>query len=207
MDGAAERWTVPLDETEFLDAAIQRANGETERASGLFLVVPEAIEGPGDQIALRLVEGRQGIEDRSSDGGLDGPGREIGQADALDLVARAEGEGALEHILKFANVAGEIVGGQRRQGVGGDALDVAAEALVEPPEEIREQRRDVALALPQGGNHDADDVETVEEVLAEAAVLHDRLEVLVGRGDYSDVDRVSLGRPDRPDLLFLQDPE
>src|SRR6266404_133247 len=83
-----------LDQPELLDAAIQRTNGEAERAGRLLLVIPEPIER------------------------------------ALDLVAGAEGERPLQEILELANVAGEVVRGHRGQRVGGDALDLAAEALV-----------------------------------------------------------------------------
>src|SRR3989442_1160500 len=47
-----------LDEAELLDAAVERAHGEAERAGGLLLVVQEARERTRDQIALGLIEGR-----------------------------------------------------------------------------------------------------------------------------------------------------
>src|SRR5262249_40198137 len=67
-----------LDEAEFLDATVQRADGETERARGLFLVVSEAIESPRDQIALGLIERRQRVV-HCRGGQRVGLGGEIGQ--------------------------------------------------------------------------------------------------------------------------------
>src|SRR5215475_3184223 len=138
------RLTVLLDEPELLDATVQRPDGEAQRARRLLLVVSEALEGSSDQIPLGLIEGRELVDDRGG-GRRVGLGAEIGQARALDLVARAEREGPLEEILKLANVAGEVVAGQRRHRIGRDALHVAPEALVEPAQEIREEGRDVAL--------------------------------------------------------------
>src|SRR3989442_12663504 len=53
-----------LDETELLDAAVERAHGEAERARRLLLVIPKAREGPSDQIALGLIERRNRLVDR-----------------------------------------------------------------------------------------------------------------------------------------------
>src|SRR5262249_661221 len=124
---------------------------------------------------------------------------------ALYLVARAEGVGSLEQVLQLAHVAREVVRGQGGGRIGGDALHVAPESLVEPPDEVRDQRRNVVLALAERRHHDAHYVEPVEEVLAEAAALYYGLEVLVGRGDHPDADGMGLGRADRPDFLLLQD--
>ena len=48
------------------------------------------------------------------------------------------------------------------QGEGRDAFHVAPEALVEPPEEIREEGWNIALALPERRHDDPDDVEPIE---------------------------------------------
>src|SRR5712692_5220 len=179
--------------------------GEAERARSLLLVIPKAREGPSDQIALGLIERRNRLVDRHHRSV--GPRGELREIRPLDLVTRSESVGPLEEVLQLAHVTGEVVRGQRRDRIGGDALDVTPETLVEPPEEIRDQRRNVTLALAEGRDHDAHDVEPVKEVLAEAPVLHHRLEVLVGRGDHPHADGVGLGRPDGPDLLVLDDAE
>src|SRR2546425_824902 len=192
-----------LDEAELLDATVEGAHGEAERARSLLLVIPKAREGPSDQIALGLIERRNRLVDRHHRSV--GPRGELREIRPLDLVTRSESVGPLEEVLQLAHVTGEVVRGQRRDRIGGDALDVTPETLVEPPEEIRDQRRNVTLALAEGRDHDAHDVEPGKEVPAEAPVLHHRLEGLVGRGDHPHADGVGLGRPDRPDLPVLGD--
>ena len=54
-------------------------------------------------------------------------------------------------------------------------------------EEGVDQERDVLLALAQRRHGDVDDVQAVEEVVAEFALAHQFLEVLVGGGDEADV--------------------
>ena len=55
-------------------------------------------------------------------------------------------------------------------------------------EEVPRQQRDVLGALAQARQAQADDVEAVIEVLAERALAHALLEVLVGGGDHPHVD-------------------
>jgi len=64
----------------------------------------------------------------------------------------------------------------------------APEALRDLVDEVARQERDVVPALAQGRNVDPDDVEAVEEVRAEPALLNLRLEVAVGRGHHANVD-------------------
>ena len=60
---------------------------------------------------------------------------------------------------------------------------VAGEAL----EEGVDEERDVFLAIPQAGHGDIDDIEPVEEVVAEFAFADHFFEALVGGGDEADV--------------------
>src|SRR4029077_13503658 len=126
-------------EAELLDAAIERAYGEPERARGLVLVGPEPREGARDRIARGMIDRWSGLVDHHDRRVR--PRGALGEARALDLVARAEGVGALEQVFQLAHVAREVIGGQGGDRVGGDALDVAPEPLVEPPDEVRDQRR------------------------------------------------------------------
>ena len=70
-----------------------------------------------------------------------------------------------------------------------------------------DEGRDVARALAERRQDDGDDVEAVEEVLAELPRLHHRLEVAVRRGDDADVDRDRLVAADAPDLALLEGAE
>ncbi len=53
---------------------------------------------------------------------------------------------------------------------------------------MRQQFGNVVAPLAQAGHVDADDVEAVQQVLAEAPLLHPPVEVLVRRGDHPHVD-------------------
>ncbi len=55
-------------------------------------------------------------------------------------------------------------------------------------EEVLGECRDVLAAIGQAGNVDADDVQAVEQVLAELARLHQGFQVLMRRGDDAHVD-------------------
>jgi len=65
----------------------------------------------------------------------------------------------------------------------------------------------VVPALPQGGNLDFDDAQTIEKVLAEGAVDHALIEIPVSRGKDPDVDRTGLALADPQNLPFLQHAE
>ena len=56
-------------------------------------------------------------------------------------------------------------------------------------QELLDQRRDVAAPLAQRRHHQVDDVEAVEQVLAERLLGDEIAQVLVGRGDDADVHR------------------
>ena len=68
---------------------------------------------------------------------------------------------------------------------------------------LREER-DVVLPLAQRRRADGDDVQAIEEILAEAAGADFLGEVLVRRGDHAHVDLDDGGRADRLDFPFLQ---
>src|SRR6267143_1452566 len=58
-------------------------------------------------------------------------------------LAGAHSEGALDEVLELTDIAGKRVGRQRRQRLGRDPAHVAMETLVEPAQEVVDQRRDV----------------------------------------------------------------
>ncbi len=73
--------------------------------------------------------------------------------------------------------------------------------LAEPLEEMLDQRRNVRLALAQRRNRQVDDVEAIEQVLAELPLVDEMPQAPVGGGDDPDVDRRP--RPLGADLLQL----
>ena len=69
---------------------------------------------------------------------------------------------------------------------------------------MRRQRRDVAAALAQRRQQDVDDVQAIEQILAEATLGDLLLQVAVGRGDQADVGRDGLIATHAFELAFLQ---
>ena len=74
-------------------------------------------------------------------------------------------------------------------------------------DEVADERRNLVAALAQRRDAQADDVQPVEQVLAEAPVLHLLLDVGVGRGDDADVDGERGGFADRADFAVLEEAE
>ena len=72
---------------------------------------------------------------------------------------------------------------------------------------VIDQRRDLLPPLAQRRHPQADDVEAVEEVLAEAPFGDERLEVGVGGGDDADVDLDRLRLAEPVDLVRLEEAE
>ena len=66
-----------------------------------------------------------------------------------------------------------------------------------------DEQRDVVLALAQRRQLDRDDVQAVEEILAELALLHHLPQIDVGRGDdaHVDLDRLHAAEPHELALL------
>ena len=71
-------------------------------------------------------------------------------------------------VLELAHVARPVVGGQQRRGVVGEAADALALLGAEAGEEAARQIGNVGGARAQRRNGDREDVEAVEQVLAEA---------------------------------------
>src|SRR5687767_8708015 len=71
--------------------------------------------------------------------------------------------------------------------------------------EVLGEDGDLLGAVAERGNEDVDDVEAIVEVLAEAALGHRALEVLVGGGDHADVDLDVAAGAQAGELAILQD--
>ena len=86
-------------------------------------------------------------------------------------------------VLELAHVAGQR---ERREDFSASSVSdfrldrQLARALLQ---EVARERRDVLAALAQRRQPQAHDVEAVHQVLAEQALPHALLEILVGRGD------------------------
>ena len=120
-------------------------------------------------------------------GRADAGGERLGQVLRLDVAALTEDEGVLDDVLQFADVAGEIMAHERGQGLVRYADDVLALLGAVFADKMLDEQGDVLLALAQGRQADLDHVEPVEQVVAEGARPHQRLQVAVGGGDDAHV--------------------
>ena len=111
-------------------------------------------------------------------------GRQVGDLDGLP--GRHHRQPVAE-VFELAHVAGEVEPAQVAQGRFGQALAIDAEFLRALLQEVLAEQRDVLGPFAQARQADADDVEAMEEVLAEQSLAHARLEVLVRRGDDAHV--------------------
>ena len=96
-----------------------------------------------------------------------------------DLGGVGEDDGALDDVFQFADVAAPMVAEHGPHGAVGDAVDFLAHVARVFGEEVMHQKRDVLLALAQGGKLKFDDVEPKEEVFAELFFLGHLFQVLV----------------------------
>ncbi len=72
-------------------------------------------------------------------------------------------------------------------------------------QEVRDEGRNVFFAIAQRGEPEIDDIQPVEQIAAEGALLHFLRQVAVGGGDDAEV-RAAMGeRTDRAKFLLLQD--
>ena len=107
----------------------------------------------------------------------------VGQIFRQERVGCAEHDGALNGVLKFAHVAGPIVGTQGCDGGGRDAFDFARELLRVLLREVFGEHGDVFASFAQGRHVEGDDVETIKEIGAETTVRERLLQILIGRRD------------------------
>ena len=129
--------------------------GFLERAGG----VEEELDG------VVLGEGCGGEGGIGAGGDAEAEGDIAGGED----VGIGEDGGALEGIFEFADVAWPVVAFHEGAGVFGEAEARVVAFFGEAVDEEAGEEGDVFGALAEGGEVEADDVEAVEEVFAEAA--------------------------------------
>ena len=109
-------------------------------------------------------------------------------------------------MLELADVAGPGVF-LKGADAGFSEAGIHGVAGIIPFEEGAGEQGDIAVAFAQGGDFDADDVQTVPEVFAEFAFIDHPAEVAVGGGDDADIDLFGLSRAEGADLFFLEEAE
>ena len=90
-------------------------------------------------------------------------------------------------VFEFANVARPPVGGHAAQGGGGNVANFLPVFVGEPAGEIPGQQRNVVKALAQRRDKNLDDIQPVEEIVAEAAGGDTIFEMAVAGGNQMDV--------------------
>src|SRR5258706_10214070 len=140
--------------------------------------------------ALRL--GRQ----RRLRGGL----RKIGKA---ELVAVAHDNGAINSVLKLADITGPLELRQVSHRLAADAGDGAIFFGAESCEKMSQQMRDVLAAHPQRRNRQRQHMQAIEQIFAEMSAFDALQQLAVGCGDDAHVDlhRLARANPLDPDLL------
>ena len=79
-----------------------------------------------------------------------------------------------------------------------------ADALRDSPQDMLREQQDVAAARAQRRHRDRDDVDPIEQILAEPLLLDLGLEIAVGRGDDARLERHLLVAADRAHLALLE---
>ena len=111
--------------------------------------------------------------------------------------------GALDEILQFPDIAWPRQILQHLHGFVGNNVDRLTETLGEYPNKVSRQQRDVFPSLPQSGQHDGEDIQTILEIRAKRALLNLTPEILIRGGDHAHVNlnRAGTSQPFEPLLL------
>ncbi len=116
-----------------------------------------------------------------------------------------QGDGALDGVLEFADVAGPVVNFQAAHGFRLDGFDLLAHGFGIAIQERAREQRDIFAAFAQGRQVDGNHAEAVVKILAEAAFGDFLGEIFVGGGDDADIHIAFFGAAERADFSFLQD--
>ncbi len=123
----------------------------------------------------------------------------------LDHLLRTDDAGAFHHVAQFPHVARPAVGLQRGNRGIAEAAGRAPVVLDERSKEAFGQGQHVFRTLTHGGQVEGDDVEAVEQVLAELALAHHLLEVEIGRGEDAHIGAAGHRVADALVLLVLDE--
>ena len=114
---------------------------------------------------------------------------------------------ALDDVAQLAHVSRPGIALQLADGLLGNRLDGLPERPGELVHEFPRERRDVLDPFAQRRHDDGEDVEPVEQILAERLVLDGFFEIAVGGGDDPHVDLDRLRAAEALDDTFLKDAE
>ena len=112
---------------------------------------------------------------------------------------------AVHGVLELAHVARPVVAREQRHRVVGEPGHRLADLGAALLEEMVRERRDVFAPLAQRGHADREDIDAVEEVVAERAFGHHGAQVAVGGADKPDVGALRARVAHRLELALLDD--
>src|SRR5688572_6128490 len=190
---------------KFIQFVVQRLQADAQDLGGARLVVARVLEGHEDQPVFRLL-------DRDARGQGDarlvrvgGFGDQRRQVLELDELTRAEDDRALDDVAQLADVARPAVlieHTHRRRFDGGHVLVVAR---IELGDERLDEQGQVFLAQPQRRQFDGEDVQAIEQILAQLAGSHRVDRTDVGRGNDADVHGLLVAPAEPAERPLLQD--
>ncbi len=122
-----------------------------------------------------------------------------------DAAGFAEGDEPAQLVGELPHVAGPAVEDQILHRVFGDTKTGFLRLPAVLLEVVLNEERNLFAAFAQGWHGQPDDVEAIEEILAEASLAHHLLEVGVGGSDDADVDVDRLGLAERMNLVRLEE--
>ena len=193
------------------------------KSAGAFGFAPAVLaKSAHDKVALEAADfvfvgsdGSFGIASGGSfggggDGGLVGlrdgthGGRELGQ---FDGGAVGKNDGALDDVFQFADIAGPVVLFEGLENGSGKAASFFVKSFRAALEKMMREERDVVAAFAERREMKFDDVEAVEKVLAEFALLDHVEQIAIGGGDEADIDVDSFVAAEAFERFFLKHAE
>lgn len=168
----------------FAKFVLNFALGDAEDVSGLSGVAAGGLIGLKDGEFLDLGEGGAWDLDVLGEGGVSGRvPQDVWEVGGVEPGGHGQDDGAFDDVLEFANVAGPVVGVEGLEELGGDVFDLAVVLRGIFGDEVAGEQEDVVATMSKRGGFDVDDIESIEEVFSEAALLDFFDEVFVGGSD------------------------
>lgn len=106
-------------------------------------------------------------------------------------------------MLQFANISRPGIASENAVGFGGER-DGCHAVVIGAVDEVPGENHDVSRSFPQGWQADADDIEAVEEVGAEASGAGFLREIAIGGGDNSGAGSLLTGLADAAESAGLE---
>ena len=131
----------------------------------------------------------------------------LGEILLLDAFTSAQQDGTSDRMLKFANVAGPVMGKQRLAGGLGKAVHPSTGKLLSITQEMLGQQQNVVPSLPQRWHLNRDHVDPPEEILTKPPLGDELGQVLMCGQDHTRFNLTSRRAADRLKPLLLQHPQ